>query len=67
VKLYWRGSHVQQWLKLNELEEYETCFGKEKVDGRVLLGLTEEVILSPVFAMKAAHAKKFLELILAFN
>ena len=67
VKRYWRGIHVQKWLKLNELEEYQACFEKEKVDGRVLLALTEETILSPVFAMKPAHAKKFMELIIAFN
>ena len=58
---------MQKWLKLNELEEYQACFEKEKVDGRVLLALTEETILSPVFAMKPAHAKKFMELIIAFN
>jgi hypothetical protein len=58
---------VLEWLKLNELEEYNFFFEKEKVDGRVLLGLTEEAILSPLFGMKRAHAKKFLELIIGFN
>ena len=67
VKLNWRGSHVQEWLKLVELEEYKDSFAKEKVDGRVLLALTEEAILSPVYAMKPTHAKKFIELRLAFN
>ena len=67
VQLNWRGSHVQEWLKLVELEEYKDSFAKEKVDGRVLLALTEEAILSSVYQMKDTHAKKFIELRLAFN
>jgi hypothetical protein len=66
VKLYWKLIHVQEWLKLVELEEYQGCFAKEKVDGRILLALTEDVISSPVYEMKPAHAKKFIELRMAF-
>jgi hypothetical protein len=68
VKLHWQKDHVQDWLVLVELEEYRAIFFKEKVDGRILLELTEEAIKDTgVYGMKATHAKKFLELRAAFN
>ena len=67
VKLHWRGNHVFDWLVLVELEEYGASFIKEKVDGRVLLELTEEDIKGSPYSMKETHAKKFLELREAFH
>jgi len=68
VRLHWQKNHVQDWLKLVELEEYGASFEKEKVDGRILLQLTVDAIKDTgVFGMKATHAAKFLELRAAFN
>ena len=68
VRLHWQKNHVQDWLVLVELEEYGESFLKEKVDGRILLQLTEEAIKDTgLFGMKATHAAKFLELRAAFN
>ena len=67
VKLHWRGNHVFDWLVLVELEEYGESFKKEKVDGRVLLELTEKDIKGSPYSMKETHAKKFLELREAFH
>ena len=68
VKLHWQKDHVQDWLVLVELEEYRAIFLKEKVDGRILLELTEEAIKDTgVYGMKVTHAAKFLGLRAAFN
>lgn len=67
VNLYWMISHVQEWLELVELSEYKDSFAKEKVDGRVLLCLTEEQLLSLPYSLKANHAKKFIQLRTAFH
>ena len=67
VKLHWKKAHVRAWLKLVELEEYDSKFAQEQVDGRILLQLTEEAIKGPSYNMKDTHAAKFLDLRNAFE
>jgi hypothetical protein len=67
VKSHWQRIHVQEWLKLVELEEYDSKFASEQVDGRILLQLTEETIKGPLYCMKDTHAAKFLDLRAGFN
>ena len=67
VKMHWKRAHVQAWLKLVELEEYDSKFAQEQVDGRILLQLTEEAIKSAAYGMKDTHAAKFLDLRNAFE
>jgi hypothetical protein len=67
VKLHWMRSHVKDWLKLVELQEYESKFHDGQVDGRILLNLTEEDIKSEKYGMTDTHAGKFLELRAGFD
>jgi hypothetical protein len=66
VRDHWQRSHVAKWLRLVELDEYGPKFEQEKVDGRILLELTDENLKSELFGMKATHAAKFLALRNAF-
>jgi len=65
--MHWKKAHVRAWLKLVELEEYDSKFAKEQVDGRILLQLTEEAIKGPSSGMQDTHAAKFLDLRNAFE
>jgi len=67
VRLNWTKSHVRDWLKLVELADYTVPFEEEKVDGRILLQLTEEALKGASYKMKDTHVAKFLELRTAFD
>ena len=67
VKLNWSRSHVKEWLDLVQLRENATIFEEEKVDGRILLQLTQEALKESPYAMKHTHVAKFLELRRAFD
>ena len=68
VKWHWQKNHVQDWLRLVELEEYGKYFEKAGVDGRILMQLKEEdFVKMGVFATAPTHAAKFLELRDAFS
>ena len=67
VRQHWKRSHVKDWLKLVELQEYEDKFQAGLVDGRILLNLTEEAIKGEQYGMTDPHAAKFLELRAGFD
>lgn len=67
VRLHWTTSEVRQWLRLVQLDEYSSCFESEKVDGRILLTLTETEVKGSMYNMKNNHATKFFQLREAFG
>jgi hypothetical protein len=62
VSKHWKREDVTDWLKLVQLEEYTEVFETEKVDGLIVLSLTEDNIKSSPYNMKPTHAHKFMEL-----